>query len=74
MSEAASKRYKNSIVKKGKIKEWGIHSKKGRIYLPILNRGWQTFAAQLEVVVILVVREFYANAYEHESILSASIY
>ena len=52
VSEAASERHKNSIVNKGKIKERGIHSRRDRVYLPILNRGWQTFAAQPEAAVI----------------------
>lgn len=35
------------------------------IHKIIIERQWDKFCAQSEVAIMLVVRQFYGNAYEH---------
>ena len=60
-------RDKNLVIKRNGILKRGIIIKRGNIPRFIIDRGWQKLTAQPKAVVLQVVREFYANAYEHEN-------
>ena len=67
VSHEALKRYKNSVIKRNGILEIGILITRGSIPHFIIERGWQKLTAKPDATVLLVVREFYADAYEHEN-------
>ena len=66
VSHEASKRYKNSVVKRNGTQERGILITRGNIPRFIGEKGWQKLTTQHEATVLPLGRKFYANAYEHE--------
>ncbi|EOY26539.1 Uncharacterized protein TCM_028331 [Theobroma cacao] len=63
-------RHTQSLLHKSLVSETRIdlpHICYSHISDIIEKRRWETFCAQLEAAVILVVREFYANVVEHEN-------
>ena len=66
VNQATFDRYGNSIVKKVLIQERGIQLTWYKVLHPIKRRKWEIFVTHREPSVVVVVREFYANANEHK--------
>ena len=66
VNQATFDRYGNSIVKKVPIQERGIQLTWYKVLHPIKRRKWEIFVTHQESSVVVVVREFYANANEHK--------
>ena len=67
VSFVALERHRKYVVKKISILERGLQVTLGsRLILPIENRRLPKLVEHSKLVVIPTVREFYANAYEHQ--------
>lgn len=64
VSAAAEERYRHSVVHRNCIQERGFEL---LLQEKIQNLGWQTFASQPRACSIPLVKEFYANAKEHDN-------
>ena len=67
VSLVAFVRYIESVVKKASIFERGMEVRMHAVAAPIENRGWDKLVEHHEPIVISVVREFYANSFEHKN-------
>ena len=68
VSLAASNRYETSLLKKVPIRERGFNLPTGAFCSldhEFNRRGWGKFCKQPPAAILPMVREFYANAYEH---------
>ena len=55
------------MVKKGAIQERELHVSMDSVSKQVKNQKWEKLVKYPEVVVVLVVREFYANMQEHRN-------
>ena len=70
VSEEAQTRYHESVSNRSLIAERGLIPTSTRfpsIWSIIRQRGWGEFCAQPKLAIVPLVREFYANAPEHDN-------
>ena len=61
MSFAAQKQYIDLVVKKKAIQKRGLQVTMDSVSKQVKNRKWEELVKHLEIAVVLVFRELYAN-------------